>query len=103
MPSRLLGPMAVAPGQHIREAPCSKLPHQRWRRWRLQERLWVESGKQHPPHLREAAHPVLQSLRAATLRVSLGEPRGGKRVRISTGGESPDQLESASLALNAHY
>ncbi len=37
---------------------------------------------------------ALQSLSGATLRVSLGELAGGKRVRLQLVEEAPDQLES---------
>ena len=66
--------------------------HTSWRRLGgLQERLWVESGSS-TPHLRELL-TALQSLSGSTLRVSLGELAGGKRVRLQLVEESPEQLD----------
>jgi len=66
--------------------------HTSWRRLGgLQGRLWVESGSS-TPYLRDVLS-VLQSLSGATMRVSLGELAGGKRVRLQLVEESPDQLE----------
>ena len=85
---------AVGQAQHI-ESAVLKL-HTSWRRLGgLQERLWVESGSS-TPHLRELL-TLLQSLSGSTLRVSLGELAGGKRVRIQLVEESPDQLEAPPL------
>lgn len=70
--------------------------HTSWRRLNgLQERLWVESGSS-TPHLRELI-TALQSLSGNTMRVSLGELAGGKRVRLQLVEESPDQLEPPPL------
>ena len=55
----------------------------------------MESGSS-TPHLR-AMLTVLQSLSGSTLRVSLGELAGGKRVRLQLVEESPDQLEAPPL------
>lgn len=87
-----LGLLADAVGQaQALEAAVLKL-HTSWRRLGgLQERLWVESGSS-TPHLRELL-TALQSLSGSTLRVSLGELAGGKRVRLQLVEESPDQLE----------
>lgn len=88
-----LGLLADAVGQaQALESAVLKL-HTSWRRLGgLQERLWVESGSS-TPHLREVLS-ALQSLSGATLRVSLGELAGGKRVRLQLVEEAPDQLES---------
>ena len=87
-----LGLLADAVGQaQSLESAVLKL-HTSWRRLGgLQERLWVESGSS-TPYLRDVLS-VLQSLSGATLRVSLGELAGGKRVRLQLVEESPDQLE----------
>jgi hypothetical protein len=94
-----LGLLADAVGQaQALEAAVLKL-HTSWRRLGgLQERLWVESGSS-TPHLRELL-TALQSLSGSTLRVSLGELAGGKRVRLQLVEESPEQLEA--LALRPH-
>ena len=91
-----LGLLADAVGQaQALEAAVLKL-HTSWRRLGgLQERLWVESGSS-TPHLRELL-TVLQSLSGATMRVSLGELAGGKRVRLQLVEEAPDQLEAPPL------
>jgi len=91
-----LGLVADAVGQaQALEAAVLKL-HTSWRRLNgLQERLWVESGSS-TPHLRELL-TALQSLSGSTLRVSLGELAGGKRVRLQLVEEAPDQLEAPPL------
>jgi hypothetical protein len=91
-----LGLLADAVGQAQQlESAVLKL-HTSWRRLGgLQERLWVESGSS-TPHLRELL-TALQSLSGSTLRVSLGELAGGKRVRLQLVEESPDQLEAPPL------
>jgi hypothetical protein len=91
-----LGLLADAVGQaQALESAVLKL-HTSWRRLGgLQERLWVESGSS-TPHLRELL-TVLQSLSGTTMRVSLGELAGGKRVRLQLVEESPDQLEPPPL------
>ncbi|MEY4746290.1 MAG: hypothetical protein RLZZ442_882, partial [Cyanobacteriota bacterium] len=48
------------------------------------------------PHLRELL-TALQSLSGSTLRVSLGELAGGKRVRLQLVEESPEQLPPPPL------
>ena len=92
-----LGLLADAVGQaQALEAAVLKL-HTSWRRLGgLQERLWVESGSS-TPYLRDVLN-VLQSLSGATMRVSLGELAGGKRVRLQLVEESPDQLEPPPIA-----
>ena len=87
-----LGLLADAVGQaQSLESAVLKL-HTSWRRLGgLQERLWVESGSS-TPYLRDVLS-ALQSLSGATLRVSLGELAGGKRVRLQLVEESPDQLD----------
>ena len=87
-----LGLLADAVGQaQSLEASVLKL-HTAWRRLGgLQERLWVESGSS-TPYLRDVL-TALQSLSGVTMRVSLGELAGGKRVRLQIVEESPDQLD----------
>ena len=91
-----LGLLADAVGQaQSLESAVLKL-HTSWRRLGgLQERLWVESGSS-TPYLRDVLS-ALQSLSGATLRVSLGELAGGKRVRLQLVEESPDQLDPPPL------
>jgi hypothetical protein len=91
-----LGLLADAVGQaQALENAVLKL-HTSWRRLGgLQERLWVESGSS-TPHLRELL-TALQSLSGSTLRVSLGELAGGKRLRLQLVEESPDQLDPPAL------
>ncbi|WP_409996440.1 hypothetical protein [Cyanobium sp. Aljojuca 7D2] len=91
-----LGLLADAVGQaQALESAVLKL-HTSWRRLGgLQERLWVESGSS-TPHLRELL-TALQSLSGSTLRVSLGELAGGKRLRLQLVEESPDQLPPPPL------
>ena len=91
-----LGLLADAVGQaHALESAVLKL-HTSWRRLGgLQERLWVESGSS-TPYLRDVLS-ALQSLSGSTMRVSLGELAGGKRVRLQLVEESPDQLEPPVL------
>ena len=91
-----LGLLADAVGQaQALESAVLKL-HTSWRRLGgLQERLWVESGSS-TPHLRELL-TALQSLSGSTLRVSLGELAGGKRVRLQLVEESPEQLRPPPL------
>ena len=70
--------------------------HTSWRRLGLlQERLWLESGSS-TPHLRTTLQ-ALQGLSGSTLRVSLGELAGGKRVRLQIVEEAADQLEPPSV------
>jgi hypothetical protein len=70
--------------------------HTSWRRLGgLQERLWVESGSS-TPHLRELI-TALQTLSGTTMRVSLGELAGGKRVRLQLVEEVADQLPPPEL------
>jgi len=90
-----LGLLADAVGQaQALEAAVLKL-HTSWRRLNgLQERLWVESGSS-TPHLRELL-TALQTLSGNTMRVSLGELAGGKRVRLQLVEEAPDPFGPAS-------
>ncbi|MEY4840900.1 MAG: hypothetical protein RLZZ374_1808 [Cyanobacteriota bacterium] len=92
----VLGLLADAVGQAQQlESAVLKL-HTSWRRLGgLQERLWVESGSS-TPHLQELLN-ALQSLSGSTMRVSLGELAGGKRVRLQLVEEAPDQLEAPPL------
>ena len=85
---------AVYQAQQV-ESAVLKL-HTSWRRLGgLQERLWVESGSS-TPHLRDVL-TALQTLSGTTMRGSLGELAGGKRVRLQLVEESPDQLEPPPL------
>jgi hypothetical protein len=95
-----LGLLADAVGQaQALESAVLKL-HTSWRRLNgLQERLWVESGSS-TPHLRELL-TALQTLSGNTLRVSLGELAGGKRVRLQLVEEAPDQLEAPAIPVMA--
>ncbi len=83
--------LADALGQaQIIESSVLKL-HTAWRRLGgLQERLWIESGSS-TPFLRDLLN-ALQTLSGATMRVSLGELAGGKRVRLQLVEESADQI-----------
>jgi hypothetical protein len=92
----VLGLLADAVGQaQALESAVLKL-HTSWRRLGgVQERLWVESGSS-TPHLRELL-TALQSLSGSTLRVSLGELAGGKRLRLQLVEEAPDRLEGPPL------
>ena len=71
--------------------------HTAWRRLSgLQERLWLERGSS-PPYLRDMLN-VLQTLSGATMRVSLGELSGGKKVRLQIVEEAADQLEPPPIS-----
>jgi hypothetical protein len=59
----------------------------------------VESGSS-TPHLRELL-VALQTLSGNTMRVSLGELAGGKRVRLQLVEEAPDQLEAPPIPVIA--
>ena len=86
---------AVYQAQQL-ESAVLKL-HTSWRRLGgLQERLWVESGSS-TPHLRDLLQ-ALQALCGSTLRVSLGELAGGKRVRLQLVEEAPEQLEAPPIS-----
>ncbi|WP_320675352.1 hypothetical protein [Prochlorococcus sp. MIT 1341] len=87
-----LGLLADALGQaQSLESSVLKF-HTAWRKLGgISERLWVESGSS-TPYLRDVLG-ALQSLSGATMRVSLGEISGGKRLRIQLIEEAPDQLE----------
>ena len=56
----------------------------------LHERLWLESGSS-TPHLRILLDAI-GTLAGATLRVSLGELSGGKRLRLQIVEDSPERL-----------
>jgi len=92
-----LGLLADACGQaRSIESSVLKL-HTAWRRLGgLQERLWLESGSS-TPYLRDVLN-VLQTLSGATMRVSLGELSGGKKVRLQLVEESADRLEPPTLS-----
>ncbi len=87
-----LGLLADALGQAQQiESSVLKL-HTAWRRLGgLQERLWLESGSS-TPYLRDVLN-VLQTLSGATMRVSLGELSGGKKIRLQLVEEDADRLE----------
>jgi len=85
---------AVYQAQQL-ESAVLKL-HTSWRRLGgVQERLWVESGSS-TPHLRDLLQ-ALQALSGSTMRVSLGELAGGRRVRLQLVEEAVDQLEPPPL------
>ena len=91
-----LGLLADAVGQARQlESAVLKL-HTSWRRLGgLHERLWLESGSS-TPRLREVLS-ALESLSGSTLRVSLGELAGGKRLRLQIVEESAERLEAPPL------
>ncbi len=73
--------------------------HSAWKRLDgLQERLWIESGSS-TPFLRELLE-TLQTLTGSTIRVSLGELSGGKRLRLQIVEEDSERLDPPSLDLN---
>ena len=73
--------------------------HSAWKRLEgLQERLWVESGSS-TPYLRELLD-TLQTLTGSSIRVSLGELSGGKRLRLQLVEEDSERLEPPSLEMN---
>jgi hypothetical protein len=91
-----LGLLADAVGQARQLERAVLQLHTSWRRLgMLQERLWLESGSS-TPHLRTLLQ-ALQTLSGSTLRVSLGELAGGKRVRLQLVEEGADQLEAPPL------
>ncbi len=62
-----------------------------WRRLDdLHEKLWIESGSS-TPHLRNVLN-ALQTLTGATMRVSLGELSGGKKIRLQIVEEPNENL-----------
>ncbi len=70
--------------------------HTAWRRLAgLQERIWLESGSS-TPYLRDVL-ASLQTLCGPTIRVSLGELAGGKKVRLQIVEESADHLEPPAI------
>jgi len=81
MPSALLRRCRWQAHAHLR-APCFKL-HTSWRRLGgpAGAGSWVETGSS-TPTARAPAHTCCRALSGSTLRVSLGELAGGKRVRI---------------------
>ena len=93
-----LGVLADAMGQARQLERAVLQLHTSWRRLGLlQERLWLESGSS-TPHLRTMLQ-ALQTLSGSTLRVSLGELAGGKRVRLQLVEEGVDQLEAPSISM----
>ena len=91
-----LGLLADACGQAKSiESSVLKL-HTAWRRLGgLHERLWLESGSS-TPYFRDLLN-VLQTLSGATMRVSLGEIAGGKKIRLQIVEESAEQLNPPTL------
>lgn len=72
--------------------------HSAWKRLDgLQERLWIESGSS-TPFLRELLQ-TLQTLTGSTIRVSLGELSGGKRLRLQIVEEDSERLEPPVINL----
>ncbi len=61
----------------------------------IQEKLWVESGSS-TPYLRDVLDS-LQALCGATMRVSLGDLAGGKRIRLQIVEETPDHIEPPNI------
>ena len=57
----------------------------------LNEKLWIESGSS-TPYLRDLI-AILQTLSGATMRISLGDLAGGKRIRLQMVEESADHLD----------
>ena len=94
-----LGLLADALGQaQAIESSVLKL-HNSWRRLGgLQERLWVESGSS-TPYLRELLD-TLQTLTGSTIRVSLGELSGGKKLRLQLVEETSERLAPPSLDIS---
>ena len=73
-----------------------------WRRLGdINERLWVESGSS-TPYLRDVLN-ALQTLSGATMRVSLGELCGGKKIRLQIVEEQADQLEPPEIMNQGHF
>jgi hypothetical protein len=92
----VLGLLADAVRQAQQLESAALRLHTSWRRLGgAQERLWLESGSS-TPHLRELLN-ALQTLSGSTLRVSLGELGGGRRLRLQLVEESPDRLEAPPL------
>ncbi len=70
--------------------------HSSWRKLGdLHEKLWLESGSS-TPYLREVLN-TLQTLSGATMRVSLGNLFGGKKIRLQIVEEQADQLEPPTI------
>ncbi|KGG16587.1 MULTISPECIES: hypothetical protein [unclassified Prochlorococcus] len=66
--------------------------HTSWRKLNdLHDRLWVESGSS-TPYLRDVLK-ALQTLSGSTMRVSLGELYGGKKIRLQVVEEDADKIE----------
>tara|TARA_Y100001968_G_scaffold84724_2_gene75847 strand:- start:1102 stop:2139 length:1038 start_codon:yes stop_codon:yes gene_type:complete len=57
----------------------------------IQEKLWLESGSS-TPYLRNVLD-ALQTISGATMRISLGELAGGKKIRLQIVEEVIDQME----------
>ena len=91
-----LGLLADACGQAKSiEASVLKL-YSSWSRLEnIYEKLWVESGSS-TPYLRETLD-ALRTLTGSTLRVSLGELSGGKRLRLQIVEENPEHLPPPTI------
>ena len=91
-----LGLLADAFGQAKSiESSVLKL-HCAWQRLGiLYEKVWLQSGSS-TPHLRNILE-VLQTLSGSTLRVSLGEISGGKKIRLQIVEEPADQIEPPKI------
>ena len=59
------------------------------------EKIWLESGSS-TPFLREVLE-ALQSITGSTMRVSLGELAGGKKIRLQIVEEAADQIEPPNI------
>ncbi len=70
--------------------------HTAWRRLSdIYEKLWVDSGSS-TPNLRDVLS-VLQTLSGSTIRVSLGDLYGGKKIRLQIVEEQVDQLDPPQI------
>ncbi len=92
----LLGLLADAIAQaQLIESSVLRL-HNSWKKLGgLQERIWLESGSS-TPYLRELLD-VLQNLSGSTMRVSMGEIAGGKRLRLQIAEEAPGLIDPPSI------
>ena len=92
----MLGLVADVVGQAQQLEQAVLKLHTSWRRLGgLHERLWLESGSS-TPYLRSLLQG-LESLSGSTLRVSLGELAGGKKLRLQLVEEAADQLEAPPM------
>ncbi|KGG33711.1 hypothetical protein EV10_0146 [Prochlorococcus marinus str. SS51] len=72
--------------------------HTAWRRLGdIHETLWIESGSS-TPYLRDVLK-ALQTLSGSTMKVSLGELSGGKKLRLQIVEEAADQLDPPKIIM----